>query len=854
MADQKIIKDQESILSNGMHGGLHPATVPRGQYSRGINLACRGGYVTTRPGWSHVKDLGTTLTPFQGASRWRPGNTEYLVSVFNGSAFFYDIEGGTITTFPGVVTAGPRVCMAQADVLLVMGTGDSVAVFSLDVDGVPTKVYPLADPESGKLQPCSIMHYCQGRLHSVPQKVGVGEAAIAAYDRYFVSGDILQPGIPATIYDASEAALINGGGALGLPDELGPIRGMISAQSPGKGTGVGPLLVFARNGIAAFDVGISPRASVVSAEGVIQERGWYDQQIGSVLNYGTGTDSPWSLVVAGTDVWFRGRDGIYSFKRTVANAQSGLMDVNPESYEVKRWMDPETNAAGVSGATVDRRLFMTAISDGASGFMGVVSLDQAVSTTLGTPTPPAYDGLWTGPRIAKIVEASRQGKPTLFAVTTDAQVYFLDPTADTDSGVEITSQLITRAMFSDPEMRNPYKRLLYADLWLSDITRTTSVDLYFRPDGYPLWTKMGCTKTLTVATDSLPQERRRMRFALRDGAFCENDRRPGMNSGSVRHGFMYQIKVVLTGCAKVTRLETAAAIVDEESPSQETTDTVQSFAIVPNACHFTDDDFTQSSPGVLSFDGGWVRGTRAEAGVGIPDVAWPPQYTRQVLPPGPVGPRGPKGDQGVPGTLLALEDASRYSVRFDPSAQKIQLSGDVLQPGGSSFYGVNPSGTRGWYGLSDLPQRSLQFNETDDKIELKGDVENPGNDKVYGTNSSGVRGWKDGGSGGAVPGVQGSIEVTTGDKLQLSGDADVPGAYKVYGANADGVRGWYTLPEMLGVPGISTDALVIGWRLDRENHRYQLMTIGPRDEFGYPVWTDVTEADGGVLLEGVSAE
>ena len=664
-------KDGFTVLPAGMHGGLRPVLVPAGRVSRAINISFRGGYATTRPGWTPCVDLKTQgAGPYQGGGRWRAGSSEYIVSVFNGGVYCYDLVSGAVNVIPGAMTPGSQVFTTQAGGLFVMGDGQHSVALEV-VDNVPTKVYPAATADPTKMVPGTIMHYCQGRIHYVPTALGISPTSNLSYSRYFLSGDILLPGDSMTALGTSEISTLDGGLARGLPDELGPIRGMISAQNPGKGLGMGPLYVFARDGVAAFDVSI-PRSSVVAADGTVLQPGWVGSPLGSVLEYGTGTESPWSLTAEGTDVCFRGRDGIYSLSRDKQSAQSGAIAPTPISFEVQRWIDPETNLSAISGATSDRRLHVTAISDGADGYLGMLTLDSAISTSMGVDAAPAWDGIWTGPRYARILTASRLGQETLFAVLTDGSIFRLDDTSDTDGGTAITSQIITKAMYSDQTLIVSYKRLKYIDLWLQDITRDTTVQVYFRPDGYPLWTPVGCQKTFSVdPANSLPQERRRTRFSCRDVG-PENDPKPGMNSGSLRCGYTFQIKLVFTGCAAVTRLDCVADAIAEENPLQENADSSsQKFSITPSQFHTADVDFIQLPPGP-GLDEGFVRGPTAigstgwDQGVGVPSSAWPPAYTRQVFPAGP---------QGPPGATIIINQSGRKTNPTDPT--------DPLDPGGS---------------------------------------------------------------------------------------------------------------------------------------------------------------------------
>ncbi len=599
--ESREVRDLDAALPYGMDGGADPMTLSPGRYSRGVNISIRDGYARTRPGWAFVADLGVgDGVNLQGAARWRSLD-EYIVSVFNGNIYFFNVSTKAVTVITLVVSPGRQVFFTQADELLVVADGTSSAAFNL-VDGVPKKVFPLAPLTADSLQPCSILAYCQGRIYSVPRLLGFDSTSAPANDRYFVSGDILKAGDPLSLLGATETQTLDGGLARGLPGEMGPIRGLTVAQNPGKSNGLGPLLVFCRDGVAAFDVSIN-RASVrdpVSLQLITP--GWADSAIGAVLEYGVGTDSPWSLIQSGTDIFFRGRDGIYSLARDREAVQSGAVSVPSMSYEVQPWIQQETELFSISGAIADHRMFMTSVAGDSGGYRGVLTLDTlATATANNDKGVVAWCGLWTGPTFGQILDASYQSAPALHTVTPDGKIYRLDNSYKTDSGTPIESQLTTRALFATGETGIAYyKWLSYIDVWLSEITRDTSIEVFFRPDGYPLWTRIGCPKVITVAEGSLPQERRKMRFSCRDGAeYPENDRRPGMNSGSLRHGYTFQIKLVIAGNAIIKRIDAVANLVSEEPPSQETEDTTgKIFSVIPSAFHTETNDFTQPPPGV----------------------------------------------------------------------------------------------------------------------------------------------------------------------------------------------------------------------------------------------------------------
>ena len=69
-----------SFFTGGMNSAVVPAALGDQQYSRGINVSSRGGYIRTRPG---LKKLDYALPPgdYQGAGRWSLDDGDRLVMV-----------------------------------------------------------------------------------------------------------------------------------------------------------------------------------------------------------------------------------------------------------------------------------------------------------------------------------------------------------------------------------------------------------------------------------------------------------------------------------------------------------------------------------------------------------------------------------------------------------------------------------------------------------------------------------------------------------------------------------------------------------------------------------------------------
>ena len=583
MPNPQPIKDGFTVLTGGMHGGLHPTLLNATQYAKGINLSIRGGYVRTRPGWVRLGARVTTNTPFQGAGRWSVNGVEWIVSCFTGSLFWTNLSTGATSRLDGQMKVGSQVFFAQADRYLVVSDGIQLSVLEMQENNVPRLVYTTILPDPTKLPPGTVMHYCHGRVHMVPTTVPGVTNSPATQNRYFVSGDYCLPYQPSTVYEFTEVSQVNGGGAVGLPDDLGAINGLCSFRNSAQGDGVGQLMVFAENGLAAFNVGAPRFATYASTGGntpqfTLTSPGWNNIQFGQVVFYGAGTHSPWSIANVNNDLVYRGLDGIRFVSYSMTQAQGAVVSSNslsniPQSFEVSNWLDRDNDAAlrNVSACFSNSRLHMTTATKDGRSFQGLVSLDSAIAQSFGSRTPAAYDGLWTGIPIGKVLSIPHEGRQALFAVGADGWIYRLDETSYQDfNSCPIESQMETRSFFSDPQVRPVQKQLEYVDLWLSGLYQDTTVTLYFRPDSHPLWYPLSVPRTLSVS-GSYPQERRLLRFNVPPDLVTSTDR-PGLNSASARSGQTFQVRLVIKGCAIIERMDVIANPRDPTLPEVSATE------------------------------------------------------------------------------------------------------------------------------------------------------------------------------------------------------------------------------------------------------------------------------------------
>lgn len=582
------MQDGFTTLSGGMHGGLDPALLRSTQMAKGVNVSVRGGLVHTRPAFTRVAPSFNPGGAFQGARRWVTPDGDRVVVIYSGVAYLFNPNDETIASLGPVTRVTVPAYLCAADRYMLVQDGERSAIIEYDVSSHTAIVRATSQlpetmqgdpfyfceggtpeppeeggeaPPPGRIISGTIAHFCHGRIHLVPRYVPGTEDSGS---RYFISSDILLPNLPSNVLDWTEALYLNSGGAFGLPDDLGDIRALASQRNAATGSGVGALVVFARNGVAAFNVAL-PREGVY--DGVDNPQlispGWKDQAIGQVLFYGSGTDSPWAVVNVNNDLAYRGFDGIrflqYSGNRARSGSVQNALSNLPMSSEVRPYLDQDgPQLARVSGVFGLSRLLMSTVPSGNTRtFKGLVSLDTAIASGIGTELPPAYDGIWTGLSVGGVVSAFRNGTPAVYVFTeSPSAIYRIDETSKLDNGTQpIQSKIETKALFA----ASPFiaKELQYVDLWVSGLVHSTEFVVYYRPDNYPLWTRMG-ERRIEIGEGSLPQERRRLRFSA---AGCGGSR----PHGSLRVGNTFQFLIEWRGWAQLDRL-LAEASEQKESP------------------------------------------------------------------------------------------------------------------------------------------------------------------------------------------------------------------------------------------------------------------------------------------------
>ena len=507
-------------LLGGCNTGLSPMLLPENQYARGLNVSVRNGLVRTRPVFKKIATLVGTYTKFQGAKAYRLQDVDRIVLGTDGRVHTFNLETENLSTAtPTLDTSADTLYFAQADRYMVVQDGTNRPLFlhedSLFRQARAYTSYAGTGDTPNEVFTGTHTAYGHGRIFTVARYVhgNDGQPGVAEGRPYFVAGDIIKPSNPEEVFEFSETTYLNDGGAAGMPAEFGFIQGMAFFRNIASGTGMGPLIVFGREGVGAFAVD-QPRAPTTP-----ETPGWSEIDFSQVLFSGIGTRSPRSILNVNDDLLFRAEDGIRSIRYTSSEiaAGSGALSATPSSHEVRYWLDMDTLAdlPFVSSSVADNRILFTSASRTNDWFRAVTSLDTApvYGITIGQASP-AYDGIWTGLRFLQTLSARYDGEMRhLFIVrsSTDAvELWYLDEDATYDSSSQAPlCRVYTRSdSFESP---NQFKRFSHIDLWVRELKGNADITVYFRPDGYELWT---ACNSLTIKSDASgqPQHRYRLRF------------------------------------------------------------------------------------------------------------------------------------------------------------------------------------------------------------------------------------------------------------------------------------------------------------------------------------------------------
>lgn len=583
------VLDTIEIVNQGFNSGVNPKLLADNQHWFGVNLTARGGNLKTRPPIRKITldfhgdaAVDATEARFQGAAYYQSRNNQNLIiasiggkifryAISNDTAIVDDISIATDLNNPNAKEAW----LFQGEEFMLINDGLS---YPLIFDGASLR---RSGGQIAQELPASCMgHYVNGRF------------VVALPDRTsFIAGDLVGGPSGTVAYNRRDAILktteniaILGGNSFAIPLTAGPINALFSSAIPDTSLGQGPLQIGTLNGIFSLNLPLDATQWTTT------------QQPSSVVALpGFGPVSQSGVVPVMGDAWYRGKDGIRSF--VVARRDFGTWVNTPLSDEMEQILPRDTpNLLGYcSAVNFDNRLLMTcspyAVLDRGVAHRGLIALDFNNISSITSRSQPAYDGLWTGINILRLVTGEFDGVERCFAFALDADdkicLYEVLPTStmvdmDYNGEDEVPTEawFISNAQFgrliAPPQIRLPLKKLVTTELFFSQLAgNPVEFDVKYRSDYYPFWvdwkTFSICAPSTECPSGCVQPEDVQRQYATYVRLPEPSDECNEQTKRRMRTGYQFQLRIQWTGYAQMDRAVSWAIPIPETIPSCPTT-------------------------------------------------------------------------------------------------------------------------------------------------------------------------------------------------------------------------------------------------------------------------------------------
>ena len=361
-----------------------------------------------------------------------------------------------------------------------------------------------------------------------------------------------------SVLKTTEQTFLPGGGTLRLPTSGDTITAMIFPVVLDNSLGQGPLQIGTQNSMFSVNLPVD-RTTWTSVQLILPP---------SLI--GKGPMGQASTIVSNSDVTFRAYDGTGSLvqARRDFTSSGNLGGGNtPISREVSYIYDLDDQSLLMYGSamTFDNRELRTyAPSQGSNGIVhsGLVSLNFDAISNLRTKLPSAYEGAWTDLNILKVIRGQINGirRAFAFVYNSDTQkielIEFL-ASADTqtlDNGTDrISWNFDTPIIFNkDIKPLNELVKLSDGEIYTKEIDGVVDIEVQYRPDFTATWTTWH-KFSITPAT-----WKPRMGLGQPSVTDCEVN-----GSRSMRVGYFFQCRVIITGNIKFMGLRASASVEPE---------------------------------------------------------------------------------------------------------------------------------------------------------------------------------------------------------------------------------------------------------------------------------------------------
>jgi hypothetical protein len=513
-------------LPGGVNSGIDASLIQDVECARGVNISVRGGLVETRGGFV-VEGALDNRGAFRGAEVWRLDGGDLLVAVLGPDIVVRSFDTGQQWLITAGFQGDPEWCyLCQADRWMVVQNGIDRPMV-LQYSGGEVSLYG-RDPAEVSLSIGTLGSYMHKRIHYVPTLVpgltpAVPESATedelnAVPDpteedgrMSFVSSDVRDNLRPDWVFRMSEHRVLNEGGAV-MPAELGFIEAFGQMRGAATATGYGPLVVFGREGVAAFDVSI-PRTT------------WLANAFGQILFRGAGTTSSRAVTPVNDDLTYIDSNGdvrVLKYDKSELSGASGILYNIPRSNEMRYYikLGDKEYLKEVSAASHDNRFVWTLVGTSDKYYKALGVLDEVTTFSMAAKDPPAYYGIWTGLKFHQLLQARKNLERHMFVVVKSATgisvLRYSDDEYVDPSDTSILSTVVTKTydMATQGAATSlDVKRLQYFEIWLDRLKMDTTISVYYRPAGYSKWSLAG-SRTLTVPSGGPMQARSAVKIPI----------------------------------------------------------------------------------------------------------------------------------------------------------------------------------------------------------------------------------------------------------------------------------------------------------------------------------------------------
>ena len=435
--------------------------------------------------------------------------------------------------------------------------GAVITVLNLtDTTNNPEPQYPVVAPQPQQL--LSVPELPAGRMGAY----GMGRVWMTLTDGIsYIAGDIVGGSAGTQVYNFRDSVLkttentfLAGGGTFRLPGSGDQITAMVFPPILDKSLGQGECQIF---------TSVSCFSNNSPVDRTVWESVTSPLQTESLKDNGALAQN--STVLINSDAFFRSFVGYGSL--VLARRDFGGWGNKSISNEMQRPLLADNQSLLQFGSAVsfDNRFISTAAPNliGAGVFhVGQCVMNFDLISSLRTNLPPAWEGAWSGINTMQLITGRVNGTNRCFSFTFDLntnKIELWEQLSETaanqaqifeDNGdTPILSLFETAVLFNkDVKPLTELIEITEGEIYISNITDTLNVKVYYRPDFYPCWTlwrefNLAADDDNTTG-DGNKQPGYRMRIGL--GQPSSEDCEPG-NNRPLRNGFFHQFRVEFTG-------------------------------------------------------------------------------------------------------------------------------------------------------------------------------------------------------------------------------------------------------------------------------------------------------------------